>query len=87
MHTDGDGQLTTASFVDYLIPTIDISPQVEVALVQNPSRYGLHGARVVGEPPIVPGGAAVANAVAGATGVRITELPLTPLRVWNETRD
>jgi CO/xanthine dehydrogenase Mo-binding subunit len=87
MHTDGDGQLTTASFVDYLIPSIDITPEVDVALVENPSPYGLHGARVVGEPPIVPGGAAVANAVAGATGVRITDLPLTPLRVWDELRD
>ena len=87
MHTDGDGQLTTASFVDYLIPSIDMTPQFDVALVENPSQYGLNGARVVGEPPIVPGGAAVANAVAGATGIRVTELPLTPLRVWGELRD
>lgn len=87
MHTDGDGQLSTASFIDYVIPTMDIVPQVEVALVENPSQHGLHGARVVGEPPIVPGGATVANAVAGAVGVRITELPLTPMRVWEALRD
>lgn len=87
MHTNVDGQLTTASFIDYVIPSVDMAPQVEVALVENPSRYGLNGARVVGEPPIVPGGAAVANAVASAVGVRVTELPLTPLRVWSQLRD
>ncbi|MBO0743851.1 MAG: xanthine dehydrogenase family protein molybdopterin-binding subunit [Candidatus Dormibacteraeota bacterium] len=87
MHTDGEGQVTTASFIDYVIPSIDTAPQVDVALVENPSEHGLHGARVVGEPPIVPGGAAVANAVAGAVGVRITELPLTPIRVWEALRD
>ncbi|MBO0703514.1 MAG: molybdopterin-dependent oxidoreductase, partial [Candidatus Dormibacteraeota bacterium] len=87
MHTDGDGQLTTASFIDYVIPSVDTAPQVEVALVENRSEHGLNGARVVGEPPIVPGGAAVANAVAGAVGVRITDLPLTSLRVWDKLRD
>lgn len=87
MRTDAEGQLTTASFIDYGIPTIDNVPQIDVALVENPSEHGLNGARVVGEPPIVPGGAAVANAVAGAVGVRITELPLTPVRVWDALRD
>jgi len=87
MHTDGEGQLTTASFIDYVIPSVDTAPQVEVALVENPSQHGLNGARVVGEPPIVPGGATVANAVAGAIGVRITDLPLTSIRVWDALRD
>ena len=42
---------------------------------------GPFGAKPVGEPPVIPGGAAVANAVAAATGARVTELPLTPERV------
>lgn len=88
MNTDAEGQLTTTSFIDYVIPTIDIVPQMEVALVENPSQHGLHGARVVGEPPIVPGGAAVANAVADAVGgARITDLPMTPVQVWKALRD
>ena len=39
------------------------------------------GARGVGEPPIVPAPAAIANAIQDATGMRITELPLSPERI------
>ncbi|MFZ0215925.1 MAG: molybdopterin cofactor-binding domain-containing protein, partial [Candidatus Dormiibacterota bacterium] len=88
MRTSDEGQLTTASFVDYVIPSIDVVPdQFDVELVENPSEHGLHGARIVGEPPIVPGGAAVANAVADATGARVTDLPLTAMTVWTALQD
>lgn len=87
MHTNEEGQLTTASFVDYLIPSIDMTPSIEVTLVANPSEHGINGARIVGEPPIVPGGAAVANGVYDAVGVRLTELPLTSLQVWTALGD
>ncbi|MGH7910559.1 MAG: xanthine dehydrogenase family protein molybdopterin-binding subunit, partial [Candidatus Dormibacteraceae bacterium] len=87
MRTDPEGQLTTASFIDYVIPSIDMVPQVDVSLVENPSEHGMNGARIVGEPPIVPGGAAVANGIADAVGVRIADLPLTALRVWQALRD
>jgi CO/xanthine dehydrogenase Mo-binding subunit len=49
--------------------------------VEVPSPAGPFGARGVGEPPIVPAPAAIANAVADATGARITELPITPERI------
>ncbi|MBV9581522.1 MAG: nicotinate dehydrogenase medium molybdopterin subunit, partial [Chloroflexi bacterium] len=42
---------------------------------------GPFGARGVGEPPIVPAPAAIANAVEDATGLRLTELPLTPEKI------
>jgi CO/xanthine dehydrogenase Mo-binding subunit len=42
---------------------------------------GPYGAKPVGEPPVIPGGAVMANAVYDAFGVRVTELPLTPERV------
>lgn len=75
---DSAGQLRTASFADYSIPTIDLAPEaIEVELVEVPSAHGAHGARGVGEPPAVPGLAAVANAIRDATGVRLTSAPFT----------
>jgi CO/xanthine dehydrogenase Mo-binding subunit len=72
---DADGQLRTASFIDYGIPTIDQVPEIEVELVEVPSPFGPFGARGVGEPPAVPGPAAVANALRAAGGRRLEEMP------------
>lgn len=77
-HYDSDGQLLTASFIDYAIPSIDQAPEVQVDLVEVPSPLGPFGAKGVGEPPAVPGPAALANAIARATGVRQTRLPVDP---------
>jgi CO/xanthine dehydrogenase Mo-binding subunit len=46
-----------------------------------PSEEGPFGARIVGEPSIVAGGAAISNAVEDAIGVRVSEIPITPERV------
>jgi len=46
--------------------------------IEVPSEQGALGSRGIGEPPIVPGLAAVANAIADATGVRLTAAPFTP---------
>ncbi len=73
---DGDGHLRTASFLDYGLPSIDQVPDIQVQLVEVPSPYGPFGAKGVGEPPAVPGPAAVTNAVAAACGRRISELPV-----------
>jgi CO/xanthine dehydrogenase Mo-binding subunit len=50
--------------------------------VQTPSDAAPFGARVVGEPPLVPGAAAVANAVFDACGVRVRELPVRAEVLW-----
>src|SRR5579884_3347764 len=73
---DGDGHLRTASFLDYGLPSIGQVPDIQVQLVEVPSPYGPFGAKGVGEPPAVPGPAAVTNAVAAACGRRISELPV-----------
>jgi CO/xanthine dehydrogenase Mo-binding subunit len=78
---DESGTPITASFMDYTVPKARQIPELEAVLVEVPSPIGPYGAKPVGEPPVIPGGAAVANAVAAATGARITELPLTPERV------
>jgi CO/xanthine dehydrogenase Mo-binding subunit len=72
---DGDGTPRTASFLDYDLPSADEAPCVEVELLEIPSPLGPLGAKGVGEPPAIPGPAAVANAIRDATGVRLTELP------------
>jgi len=75
---DESGQLTGTSFMDYLLPTSHDVPDIEVELVEVPAPDGPFGAKGVGEPPAIPGAAAIANAVYDATGVRITDLPITP---------
>jgi CO/xanthine dehydrogenase Mo-binding subunit len=80
---DEDGQLLTGSFMTYALPRFETSPDIETIIVEVPSRHGPLGARGIGESAIVPGGAAIGNAVAAATGVRFRSLPLTPARVWH----
>jgi CO/xanthine dehydrogenase Mo-binding subunit len=76
-----DGHVANADFERYKIPTAVEAPDLEVIIVERPSEVGPHGAKGVGEPPIIVPGAAVANAVAAATGTRFRQLPLTPARV------
>jgi CO/xanthine dehydrogenase Mo-binding subunit len=79
---DEDGQLLSGSFLDYAIPTADRLPPIDTVIVEVPAPDGPFGAKGIGEAPVVPGPAALANAVHAATGVRLRELPMTPPRVW-----
>jgi CO/xanthine dehydrogenase Mo-binding subunit len=63
--------------MDYALPQSDQAPAVESVLLEVPSEHGPFGAKGVGEPPVVGVPAAVANAVADATGRRFTSLPIT----------
>jgi CO/xanthine dehydrogenase Mo-binding subunit len=76
-----DGRVLNANLTDYKMPTAVDVPRVESILVQHPSLVGPFGAKGVGEPPNIEPPAAVANAVASATGVRITDLPITAEKV------
>lgn len=74
-----DGKVLNKSFVDYKIPTIDNTPETFVAMgVEHPEETGPYGARGIGEPAMVPGAPAIANAIFNATGCRFTEMPITP---------
>ena len=75
------GRLMNPSLLDYRKLTAADLPNIETIIVEVPSPSGPFGARGVGEPPIVPAPAAIANAIQDATGVRITELPLSPERI------
>ncbi len=77
-----DGKVLNKSFVDYKIPTIDNTPETFVAMgVEHPEETGPFGARGIGEPAMVPGAPAIANAIYNATGCRFTEMPITPERM------
>ena len=82
MAFDTDGALITGSLLDYAIPTATQSPELRAVIVEVPSQHGPYGARGVGEPPVIAGAPAIANAVRDATGARVTELPLTAERVF-----
>jgi CO/xanthine dehydrogenase Mo-binding subunit len=68
-------------FATYLIPSSLDVPDVEAIALESGEGKGPFGARGIGEPPIGPPAAAIANAIADAVGVRLTELPMTPERV------
>jgi CO/xanthine dehydrogenase Mo-binding subunit len=80
MYSDS-GRLMNPSLLDYRKLTAADLPNIETIVVEVPAPAGPMGARGVGEPPIIPAPAAMANALEDATGVRLTILPLTPERV------
>ncbi|HEY0582857.1 MAG TPA: molybdopterin cofactor-binding domain-containing protein, partial [Chloroflexota bacterium] len=78
---DESGTPITSSFMDYTVAKAYQTPELEAVLVEVPSLIGPYGAKPVGEPPVIPGGAVIANAVFAACGARVKELPLTSERV------
>ena len=65
---DQDGRLENPGFLDYRVPVCSDLPMIDAILVEVPNPRHPFGARGVGEVPIVPPMAAVANAIADATG-------------------
>ena len=81
---DDSGQLVTASLMDYALPRAAMVPPIDIILVEVKSENGPYGAKGIGEPPAIPGPAAVANAIKSATGVRIGEIPVRPESLSNQ---
>lgn len=75
---DTQGHLLNASLLDYKMPTILDIPPIETIIVEVPYPGHPYGVRGVGEVPIMPPPGALGNAIARATGARVTELPMTP---------
>lgn len=75
------GQLDNPGFLDYRCPVASDLPMIEPILVEVPNPAHPYGAKGVGEVNICPPMAAIANAIAAATGVRMTELPMSPPKV------
>jgi CO/xanthine dehydrogenase Mo-binding subunit len=75
------GLLANPGFLDYRMPVASDLPMIETVLVEVPNPTHPYGVRGVGEVPIIPPLAAVGNAVARATGIRMLDLPLSPPRL------
>jgi CO/xanthine dehydrogenase Mo-binding subunit len=78
---DANGALENPSFLDYRMPVASDLPMIETVVVEVPNPSHPYGVRGVGETPIVPPLAAVANAIARAVGVRMASLPISPPRL------
>jgi carbon-monoxide dehydrogenase large subunit len=80
---DEDGNLTTGTLLDYLMPTSAEIPDLVIGHIAHPAANPL-GVRGVGEGGTLGPNAVLAGAVADALGVEITTLPITPAAIWTE---
>jgi CO/xanthine dehydrogenase Mo-binding subunit len=87
MFYDENGQLLNPTLMDYALPTSQDAPPITPLLVEVPSGLGPYGARGVGEPPVVPVAAAIANAINDAVGVHMTQIPMTPETVFTALKE
>jgi CO/xanthine dehydrogenase Mo-binding subunit len=78
---DKDGRLENPGFLDYRVPVASDMPMIDTIMIEVPNPRHPFGARGVGEVPIVPPMAAVANAIADATGIRMRDLPMSPPKI------
>lgn len=78
---DAEGTMQNAGFLDYRMPVASDLPMIETIIVEVPNPSHPYGVRGVGETGIVPPIGTLANAVARQTGVRITDLPMSPPNV------
>ena len=78
-----DGRLQNPGFLDYRMPVASDVPNIEAVIVEVPNPKHPYGLRGVGEVPVVPTLAAVANAVTSAIGIRPYLLPMSPPRLLN----
>ncbi|MFM8681280.1 MAG: xanthine dehydrogenase family protein molybdopterin-binding subunit [Alphaproteobacteria bacterium] len=78
---DRNGKLDNAGFLDYRMPVASDLPMIETIMVEVPNPTHPYGVRGVGEVPIVPPMAAIGSAIARCTGVRMTDLPMSPPRL------
>ena len=76
-----DGVMENPSFLDYRIPVASDLPMIDCAIVEVPNPAHPYGVRGVGEVGIVPPMAAVGNAIRDAIDVRMTDLPMSPVRI------
>src|SRR6266446_5465588 len=83
---DADGQLRNASFMEFLMPYATEIPKIEIDHIETPSPLNPLGIKGAGEAGVIPVGAVIASAVEEALGVPITEMPLSPLKLFELTR-
>jgi CO/xanthine dehydrogenase Mo-binding subunit len=83
-----DGRVTTLSFADYKIPSINDLPEMTTVILETEGvGTGPYNIKAIGETPNAPTAPAIANAVADAIGVRIRDLPLSAEKVYEALRN
>ncbi|BDG60790.1 xanthine dehydrogenase family protein molybdopterin-binding subunit [Caldinitratiruptor microaerophilus] len=86
---DENAQLLTSTFMDYLLPTASEVPHIETDHIETPSPLNPLGIKGAGEAGVIPVAAVFAQALEDALrpfGVRVTEMPLSPARLWDMIR-
>jgi CO/xanthine dehydrogenase Mo-binding subunit len=76
-----DGRMQNASFLDYRMPVASDVPMIGTQIVEVPNPKHPYGLRGVGEVPVVPTMATIANAIGDAIGLRPQSLPMSPPRL------
>ena len=79
---DANDHMRNASFLDYRMPTCLDVPMIQTIIVEVPNPTHPFGVRGVGETPIIAPPATIANAIHNAVGVRMSELPISPPKLW-----
>jgi carbon-monoxide dehydrogenase large subunit len=79
---DDEGQLRNASFLEFLMPYATEIPTIEIDHIETPSPLNPLGVKGAGEAGVIPVGAVIASAIEEALGVPITEMPLSPLKLF-----
>jgi len=83
---DDDGQLRNASFMEFLMPYATEIPPIEIDHIETPSPLNPLGVKGAGEAGVIPVGAVLASAIEDATGIPITEMPMSPLKLFELSR-
>ena len=73
-----DGRMANSTLLDYRMPTALDLPMIDTVIVEKENPSHPYGVRGVGEVPLVPPMAALANAINNATGIRMSNLPMNP---------
>jgi aerobic carbon-monoxide dehydrogenase large subunit len=79
---DGAGNLTNASFMDFLMPYLSEVPTPVIGHLETPSPLNPLGIKGAGEAGVIPGSACLAAAIEDAAGVRIDRMPISPPELW-----
>jgi CO/xanthine dehydrogenase Mo-binding subunit len=77
-----EGTILNPDLQDYTIPTAVDIPRIESIVVESNDPAGPYGAKGIGEPTLIPVAPAVANAIFDATGIRMTQIPITAEKLF-----
>ena len=76
------GEVQSNNLGTFLVPTTKDTPNIYSIIVEEPFKGGPFGAKGIGEQPLMGIAPAITNAIFNAIGIRISEIPATPERVW-----